>query len=329
MASLDFINSKKQYQKIVELNNQIDLIWFMEKSDYSNLDFKALQVLKLVYELGSLSAAAAKLGQNQSSVSYTIERLRAAFGDPLFVRAGRGVDPTLRCREIIVGVEEMLDQMAELARSPDFDPALSEDVITISCNHFERSVLLPPLIRRIQSEAPGMKLMILQSMVQGHSQLNRGECDIFLSPIQANFENLYQQKLLEDKYVIVTDANNSIIGKQLTLEQYGKCQHVTVTYEGGWRSLYSDEIEAKGVVLDIVVEMPSSGDLHRTIEGTDLILTLPSILGRLLPANFKILPSPFETGVSLYQFWNNRTHHSPAHRWVRKIIAEIGKEVVA
>jgi len=301
----------------------------MEKSDYSNLDFKALQVLKLVYELGSLSSAAAKLGQNQSSVSYTIERLRSAFGDPLFVRAGRGVDPTLRCREIITGVEKMLDQMAELARSPDFDPALSEDVITISCNHFERSVLLPPLIRRIQSEAPSMKLMILQSMVKGHSQLNRGECDIFLSPIQASFENLYQQKLLEDSYVVVADADNSMIGDELTLEQYGKCKHVAVTYEGGWRALYSDEIEAEGVVLDIVVEMPSSGDLHRTIVGTDLILTLPSILGRLLPANLRILPSPFETGVSLYQFWNNRTHHSPAHRWVRNIFAEIGKEVAA
>ncbi len=299
----------------------------MEKSDYSNIDFKALEVLKLVFDLGSLSAAAAKLGHNQSSVSYTIDRLRAAFGDPLFVRAGRGVDPTLRCREIISGVEEMLDQMAELARSPDFDPALSEDVITISCNHFERSVLLPPLIRRIQSEAPGMKLMILQSMVQGHGQLNRGECDIFLSPIQASFENLYQQKLLEDKYVIVADADNSMIGNTLSLEQYGRCKHVAVTYEGGWRALYSDEIEAKGVVLDVVVEMPSSGDLHRTIVGTGLILTLPSILGRLLPGNFKVLPSPFETGVSLYQFWNNRTHHSPAHRWVRNIIAEIGKEV--
>ena len=73
----------------------------MEKFDYSALSFKSLKTLKLIYELGSLTAAAIELGQNQPTVSYTLDQLREALHDPLFVRSGRGVAPTSRCQQIM------------------------------------------------------------------------------------------------------------------------------------------------------------------------------------------------------------------------------------
>ncbi len=297
----------------------------MEKTDYSSIDFKALRVLKSVYDYGSLSAAADRLGQNQSTVSYTVDRLRAAFGDPLFVRAGRGVDPTERCKQIILGVEELLDRMEDIASPSEFDPATSEATVTISCNHMERAVFLPPLVRRIQAEAPGLKLQIVQSMVQGHHQLHRGQCDILLSPVQANFENLYRQRLLEDRYVCVVDPRHPLIGKRFTLARYAKYKHVAVTYEGDWRPLYFDSIEAKGLTLDVAVAMPGSGDLLRTIEGTELVLTVPSLLAASYRGNFEVLRSPFDTRIEIHQFWNSRTHNSPHHRWIRKAIADVAK----
>lgn len=299
----------------------------MEKTDYLSVDFKALYVLKSVYDFGSLSAAAHKLGQNQSSVSYTIDRLRAAFGDPLFVRTGRGVDPTTRCKEIIAGVVDLLDRMDELASPSSFDPATSEASITISCNHMERSVFLPPIVRRIQTEAPGIKLKIIESKVQGHHQLYSGQCDILLSPVQADFENLYRQKLLEDRYICVVDANHSLVGKRLTLSQYAKYKHVAVTYEGDWRPLYFDVIESKGVELDVAVAMPGSGDLLRTIEGTELILTVPSLLAASYRGTFEVLESPFDTRIEIDQFWNSRTHNSLPHRWLRTVITEVARTV--
>lgn len=294
----------------------------MEKTDYSTLDFRALETLKLVFDEGSPSAVAAKLGQNQSSVSYTADRLRNAFGDPLFVRAGRGVDPTARCLEIISGVEELLDRMTALVRPPDFEPATSNLSITISCNHYERAVLLPAIVGRMQNEAPGIKLKIIQSRVQGHEQLNKGHCDILLSPVQADLENLYRQKLVKDHYVCVVDAKNPVAGHRLTLTRYGKCKHVAVTYEGDWRPLYLDAVEAKGMELNVAVEMPSSGDMLRSIEGTELVLTVPSLLAATFRGAFEKLPSPFDTKIEVFQFWNSRTHNSAPHRWIRSLIAE-------
>ncbi len=68
----------------------------MEKFDYSTLSFKSLKTLKLIYEQGSLTAAAIELGQNQPTVSYTLEQMREALQDlSLCARAGSGTDQPL------------------------------------------------------------------------------------------------------------------------------------------------------------------------------------------------------------------------------------------
>ncbi len=70
-------------------------------SDPFTLDFAALRCFRMVHALGSFSLAAESLGLSQSSVSYTIARLRDVFEDPLFVRQGGGIVPTDRCVEIV------------------------------------------------------------------------------------------------------------------------------------------------------------------------------------------------------------------------------------
>ncbi len=108
---------------------------------------------------------AAELGQNQSSISYTLNRLRETFNDPLFVRSGRGVEPTVRCRQIVDTSGDILEHIEGLFHAAAFDPATSSETIRISCNHYERSVLVSHVIRR---DAPGIRLSIVQSLLQGH-----------------------------------------------------------------------------------------------------------------------------------------------------------------
>ena len=73
-----------------------------------NLDFNALRTLRQVYRHGSFSKAADTIGVKQSTVSYTIDRLRNALDDQLFVRQGGRNVPTSRCNELIPIVESVL-----------------------------------------------------------------------------------------------------------------------------------------------------------------------------------------------------------------------------
>ncbi|MDX5401106.1 MAG: LysR family transcriptional regulator, partial [Rhodobacterales bacterium] len=148
------------------------------------VDFAALRVLRLVHDYGSFSRTAEELGVNQSSVSYTIDRLRRAFGDPLFVRQGAGIVPTDRCDDIVREAARMVDAFVALSAPRAFDPARAEATLVLSCNYYERATLVPALVRRLRAIAPGLKLGVITSTVRGREQLSRGECDVLVGPVQ-------------------------------------------------------------------------------------------------------------------------------------------------
>ena len=80
------------------------------------------------------------------------------FSDRSSCGRGRGIAPTPRCEEIVAGIGRLFDQLAELAEPTAFDPSAAANELTISCNHYERSVILPgrhpPAAQRgAQSEA--------------------------------------------------------------------------------------------------------------------------------------------------------------------------------
>ena len=63
----------------------------MKNFDTLRLDGHALRVFVAVCETGSVSKTADLFNLNQSTISHTLEKLRSAIGDPLFVKAGRGI----------------------------------------------------------------------------------------------------------------------------------------------------------------------------------------------------------------------------------------------
>ena len=102
----------------------------MDQADILKVDFAALRTLQYVHDLESFSRAAQRLGQNQSTVSYTIARLRKVFDDPLFVREGNGVTATDRCRVIVGHAARFLEEFQGIAGAADFDPATAEGMVT-------------------------------------------------------------------------------------------------------------------------------------------------------------------------------------------------------
>ena len=74
-----------------------------------DVDLNLLTALDALLAEGSVTGAARRLGLSSSAMSRTLARLRSATGDPLLVRAGRGLVPTPRAAEL-------RDQVHELTR---------------------------------------------------------------------------------------------------------------------------------------------------------------------------------------------------------------------
>ena len=65
-----------------------------------NLDLKLLQLFEGIYQARNLSKVAEQLGLTQPAVSHALTRLRLLLRDPLFVRAGGGVQPTAKASQL-------------------------------------------------------------------------------------------------------------------------------------------------------------------------------------------------------------------------------------
>lgn len=291
------------------------------------VDFAALRVLRLVHDYGSFSRTAEELGVNQSSVSYTIDRLRRAFGDPLFVRQGAGIVPTDRCDEIVREAARMVDAFVALSAPRAFDPARAEATLVLSCNYYERATLVPALIRRLRVVAPGLKLGVITSTVRGREQLSRGECDVLVGPVRIGEAGFFGRRVMTDHYVCVMAPDNPLGDTPLNVEGFAAAPQAVVTYGGNWRSRYLIEMEAAGLAPNMVLELPSPATLRDILPGTDLIATVPLRTALSFGPGLRIVDCPFPAPFEIDLYWTARTHHSPMHRWLRGLIGQIATEL--
>ena len=167
----------------------------MLSEDLAHIDLHTLQALVMVQDCQSFSQASQRLGVNQSTISYAINRLRKAFNDPIFVRQGNSIVATDKCSQLAQGARRIIEQMQALSTPSGFDPATADGSITVSCNHHERMFLIPNFVREAQRQAPNVKVNIYESAVSGKQQLKENICDIVVGPV-AIFGDIYYRRNL-------------------------------------------------------------------------------------------------------------------------------------
>ncbi|PHS19361.1 MAG: LysR family transcriptional regulator [Blastopirellula sp.] len=291
------------------------------KQKILSVDFAALRTMQFVYELGSFSRTAEKLGQTQSNVSYTIARLRDCFDDPLFVRAGAEMIPTERCRAIVLQTSRMLEDIQSVAFETDFSAATARGQVTISCNHYERVTILPSFIRTLRDRAPGIVLRVINSHARGEEQLKRGECDLLIGPVQFFGDKVYKRHVRTDQYCCIMDRENPLCETTMTLEDYEAVNHILIRFSGGWRPLYLSKFEANGINIAPTIELSEYGDIGGYIRGTDLVAIIPSLIADQLGDWVVRKKLPLDVPIEIDIFWTTRTHQSPLHKWIRSTIA--------
>ncbi|SMO47864.1 DNA-binding transcriptional regulator, LysR family [Thalassovita litoralis] len=292
------------------------------------LDFSALRVLRLVHGHGSFSRTAESLGVTQSTVSYTMARLRDAFGDPLFVRQGAGIVPTDRCEEVVAQTSAMLDRFEALTAPRQFDPAVAKLEIGISCNYYERVTLIPKVMRTLRQKAPGMAIRIISSTVRGKEQLMRGDSDMLIGPIRLEEPSFFRRGLLPEDYVCIMDPANPLARTVQDVDTFVAAPQVVVNYGGSFRSRFLVVMEAQGHYPNAVMEVPSPANLPDILVGTDMIATVPRRIAESFGAQVVIRDCPFLAEISIDLYWTARTHVSAPHVWLRAQIAAAANRIL-
>ena len=292
----------------------------------SRPDLNLLVTLEVLLAEGSVARAARRLRLSPSAMSRALARLRETTGDPLLVRAGRGLVPTPRALDLGLRVSQLVQQ-AEAVLRPAETLDLKRLARTFTLRNREGFVenFGLELIARVRKEAPGVRLCFLQKDDKDSKSLRDGTVDLETGVVDATTSpEIVTQALFRDRVVGVVRAGHGLCEGAVTPARFAGGEHVAVSRRGLDRGPIDDALAMFGLERRIVAIVGGFPAALALVRASDLIACVPErFTGNLRSGlvSFALpVPAP-QYMISL--LWHPRLDADPAHRWLRGIVREV------
>jgi DNA-binding transcriptional LysR family regulator len=283
-------------------------------------DLNLLFTLHVLLAEGSVARAARRLRLSPSAMSRALARLREATGDPLLVRAGRGLVPSPRALELRDSVGELV-RNAEAALRPASKLNLRQLDRTFTMRVSEGFVenFGAPLLARLREEAPMVRLHFLHKLEKSSGPLRDGSIDLETGVVDdAISPEVRARPLFNDRYVGVVRAGHPLSEGEITAARYAATPHVHVWRRENDRGPVDAALAALGLKREIAVTVGSFSAALALARASDVVATVHERhTGNLFAGMHSFaLPLPIpQFAVSL--LWHPRSDGDPAHRWLR------------
>lgn len=289
-------------------------------------DLNLLVTLDVLLEEGSVTRAARRLGLSPSAMSRALARLRETTGDPLLVRAGRGLVPTPRALELRGSVGRLVqDAEAALRPAEVLDPAGLERTFTLRTSEGFVESFGPDLIARVRQEAPGVRLRFVVKPDKDSASLREGSVDLETGVVERTTSpEVRTRALFRDRLVGVVRAGHPLGRGRVTPARFAAGGHIAVSREGIATGPIDDALAALELEREIAVIVGGFATAVALARASDLIAAVPDRHTAGLREGMRTFPLPVETPeftVSL--LWHPRLDADPAHRWLRAHVREV------
>jgi len=297
----------------------------------SRPDLNLLVTLDVLLAEGSVARAAQRLRLSPSAMSRALARLRETTGDPLLVRAGRGLVPTPRALDLRARVAQLVED-AEAVLRPAEMLNLSKLVRTFTLRTSEGFVETfgPDLIARVGREAPGVRLRFVLKPDKDSAALRDGTVDLETGAVgRTTGPELRAVGLFRDRFIGVVRAGHPLCQGEITPARYAAGQHIGVSRRRLDKGPVDEALVPFGLEREIVTIVSGFSSALALARATDLIACVPerhTAASRAGMHSFPLPVAPPEVTVSL--LWHPRLDADPAHRWLRGCVRDTCNSVI-
>lgn len=288
-------------------------------------DLNLLITLDALLAEGSVAGAARRLRLSASAMSRALARLRETTGDPLLVRAGRGLVPTPRALALREPVTLLVNEARAVLRPAErLRLKQLSRTFTLRVSDGFTANFGPQLIARISEEAPGVRLRFMQKMDKDNTPLRDGSVDLETGVVADTAgPELRLRALFRDRFVGVVRKGHPLGRGEVTAERYAAGQHVLVSRRGLDQGLMDDALKAAGHRRVIAAYVSGFSDALVFARASDLIATVPQRHTGNLRAGMVSFVLPVSTPeITVSMMWHPRMDGDAAHRWLRRCVLE-------
>lgn len=288
-------------------------------------DLNLLVTLDVLLAEGSVARAARRLGLSPSAMSRALARLRETTGDPLLVRAGRGLVPTPRALELRERVSRIVeDATAVLLPADKIDLQQLVRTFTLRTSDGFVENFGPDLIARIGVEAPGVRLRFMQKPDKDSAPLRDGTVDLETGVVgKATGPEVHAQALFRDRLIGVVRMGHTLSHGEITPGRYAAGRHIGVSRRGLDKGPIDDALDSVGLERQVVTIVGGFSSALALARASDLIASVPDRHTGKLRGGMHSFPLPFATPeITISLLWHPRMHADPAHRWLRGCVRD-------
>jgi DNA-binding transcriptional LysR family regulator len=286
-----------------------------------SIDLNLLPVAHALLVERSVTRAAKRLHLSVPATSRALDRCRHAFGDPLLVRAGRGLAITPRGAELLAELDGTLESIARtLQRPTEFDPRQHTGTYTIRANEVILAIIAGAWIEAIAQQAPRVHLRFENESTDDIDAIRRGDVSFAIGSYSGLTDDMHHQPLVDEHLVGILRAGHPLAGKRITPTRFAALRHVVTSRRGIPRGPIDELLEQRGLRRDIAAVVPSFSAAIGICLTSDLTTIAPRRLITVLGSPTTIAqftpPVPLPV-VNVHVIWHARHHHDPPHQWLR------------
>lgn len=308
--------------KIIDKSNLIE----MGKPQLRMVDLNLLTVFDAVMQEQNITRAAHTLGMSQPAVSNAVARLKVMFNDELFVRYGRGIQPTARAFQLFGSVRQALQLVQNELPGSGFEPTSSERVFNLCvCSPLD-NILTSLIYNRVEQVAPNINVVFKSSLnLNTEHQLRYQETEFVISYEEFRRPEFTSVPLFNDEMVLVASKKHPRISGPLLESNLYHEQHAVVSLDrfASFSQPWYDTPDKQACVAYQGMAMVS---VLNIVSQTQLVAIAPRWLAEEFSAqlNLQILSLPLKLNSrTCYLSWHEAAGRDKGHQWMEELLVSV------
>lgn len=294
-----------------------------------SVDLNLLTVFDAVMQEQNITRAAQFLGMSQPAVSNAVARLKVMFNDELFVRYGRGIQPTARASQLFGSIRQALQLVQNELPGSGFEPITSERVFNLCvCSPLDNR-LTSLILNKVSEIAPNIHLVFKSCLNQNtEHQLRYQELEFVIGYEEFRRPEFACVPLFRDEMVLVASANHPRLLGPLKESDIYREEHAIVSLEryASFSQPWYDTPEKQACIAYQGMALIS---VLNVVSQTQLVAIAPRWLAEEFTEklNIQVLPLPMKLNSrTCYLSWHEAAGRDKGHQWMEELLVSVCRD---